>query len=137
MGGCGIIPIERTVHLYPTNDAASGPILVGRWVGHGNLHGVAEMTMADGEFLTGEYSIVAGGSVGFGTAFANTYGPGVALYGTGSAFNVAMSANGGGQANMIGNRGTVMFCEFANNNMNGHGFGTCKSSRGDIYRMQY
>jgi hypothetical protein len=134
LAACGV---ERTIHLYPANDAAATTVLQGRLVGDGNLHGTLELTMQDGELLTGEFAIVAGGSVGVGIASANTYGAGTALYGTGAAFNVAMSASGAGEANLVGNKGTMMACEFANNNTAGHGYGTCKSSQGGVYRMQY
>ena len=28
-------------------------------------------------------------------------------------------------------------CEFLNNNVTGHGYGACQSSKGGLYKMQY
>jgi hypothetical protein len=127
---CGVIPIERTTHFYPSNDyAASGGSLTGRILGHGNLHGIAEVTMPDGEFLEGEYSIVAGGSAGIALASAGGQ--------IGSGMFTNMSAGGNGEMDMRGPGGTSMTCEFANNNMTGHGFGQCQSSKGSTYRLTY
>jgi hypothetical protein len=127
---CGVIPIERTTHFYPSNDiASSSGTLTGRILGHGNLHGIAEVTMPDGEFLEGEYSIVAGGASG--VALASSGGQ------IGSGMFTSMSAGGNGEMDMHGPRGASMTCEFANNNMTGHGFGECRSSKGGTYRLTY
>ena len=96
-----------------------------------------EITMPDGELLQGEYSIVFGGSVGFGSIFASAYGAGGASSATGFGTNVAISGSGQGSAILAGNRGTSIQCEFLNNNLTGHGYGACKSSKGGLYRMVY
>jgi hypothetical protein len=135
ISGC---TIERTPHLYPANAAASATgVLEAQFVGHGNLHGTAQLTMPDGEALQGEYSIVSGGSVSFGSIFSTVYGRGGSLSGTGISGGLAMDASGQGQASFYGTRGTSIQCEFLNNNMTGHGYGACKSSKGAIYRLLY
>jgi hypothetical protein len=92
MAGC---TIDRSPHLYPANDAASATgVLEAHFVGHGTLHGTAEMTMPDGEFLQGEYSIVSGGSVSFGSIFGTVYGRGGAVSGSGTSGGFSMDASG-------------------------------------------
>jgi hypothetical protein len=65
LGGC---VVERDVSLFPVDAKAksTGPIEA-RIVGHGNLHGTFDATLPDGETLKGNYSIVPGGSSGFGS----------------------------------------------------------------------
>ena len=81
--------------------------------------------MPDGEVLKGEYSLVRGGAVGFGTIYGRAY--------------TAATVPGGspGQASLFGDRGTSMQCEVYNDNFSGHGYGGCQSSKGGIYRIQY
>lgn len=130
--------IERTPHLYPRNEvAASGGVVSGQFVGHGNLHGTAKFNMPDGEVLNGEYSIVADGEMHSGNGFASVYGASGPSSLTGSSFGYSMSGRGNGEASLFGNRGTQLECEFANNNMTGHGSGECRSSKGGLYKMQY
>jgi hypothetical protein len=135
VSGCAV---ERTPHLYPINPIASTTgVLEGKLVGHGQGHGKMEITMPDGEFLSGEYSIVFDSSVGFGSIFATVYGSGGARSGSGISSNFSMSGSGQGSASLFGNRGTSVQCEFLNNNMTGHGYGACRSSKGGVYRMLY
>jgi hypothetical protein len=108
--------VERTTHLYPTNDAATQTgVLEGHFVGHGNLHGIADLSMPDGEILKGEYSIVP--------------------YGSDSSFLV--SADGHGEAIVYGDNKTVGRCKFENNNYMGHGYGDCELSTGETYDLKY
>lgn len=133
LSGC----IGRTPHLYPTNAAASQTgVLEAHMLGHGNLHGILDLSLPSGEPLIGEYSIVSDGSVGFGSVFSTVYGSshGTAI-GTGSAFS--FPAGGQGAASLYGTNGTTLQCEFINNNMTGHGYGACQMSNGGIYRMMY
>ena len=44
---------------------------------------------------------------------------------------------GSGEADMMSAQGTTAHCEFLNNNLNGHGHGSCRLSDGAVYRMQY
>jgi hypothetical protein len=130
--------IEREVHFYPVDlKGADSVVLTGRIVGHGQLHGIAEITMPDGEFLQGDYSIVAGGSMSFGSIFGSVYAPGGSASVSGTATNTSISGEGQGQAFLMGNRGTSAQCEFLNNNFMGHGYGACRTSKGAVYRMIY
>jgi hypothetical protein len=135
VAGCAI---EREPHLYPINDVASpNGVLEAKMLGHGQLHGTLEITTPDGEHLQGEYSIVSGGSVGFGNIFATAYGAGGSASANGITTSVVMSGSGQGSAVLAGDRGTSIQCEFLNNNLTGHGYGACRSSKGGLYRMVY
>jgi hypothetical protein len=93
--------------------------------------------MPDGEVLQGEYSIVFGGAVGFGSILGSVYGPSGSASVSGTSANVSIEGKGQGQASLVGIRGTTIQCEFLNANMTGHGFGACRSSRGILYRLMY
>jgi len=126
--------VVRSPHLYPSDEIASKTgVLEAQMVGHGNLHGTLELTMPDGELLQGEYSIVAGGAVGVGNAYASSG----SASGFGTFSSIAMAGSGNGMASLYGNRGTSLHCEFQNNNLTGHGYGVCQSSKGTHYRMEY
>jgi hypothetical protein len=135
VAGCAV---ERAAHLYPTKDAASATgVLDGKFVGHAEGHGTAELTMPDGERLKSEYSIMFDGSVSFGSIFATVYGPRGVASGNGASTSIRMGGTGEGSAALIGNRGTSVQCEFLNANMTGHGFGACRSSNGGVYRLRH
>ena len=119
--------VTRQVHLYPLN--TPGTVLQGVIVGHGQGHGTAKLVMPDGELLSGEYSIVFGGTYGFGSILTSA--------GFGSAAGVSINGRGEGTASMVGDRGTSAQCEFLNANMTGHGSGACRLSNGHVYRMLY
>ena len=130
--------IKRPLHLYPTGDKISDPVVLdGLFVGHGQGRGTARIDMPDGEVLQGEYSIVFGGAVGFGSIIGSVYGPNGSASASGTSANVSIAGKGEGEASLVGNRGTTMECEFLNANMTGHGFGACRSSKGVLYRLMY
>jgi hypothetical protein len=136
--GLNCCVVERPLHLYPTGDNIADPaVLEGIYVGHGRGHGTARIDMPDGEVLQGEYSIVFGGAVGFGSMIGSVYGPNGGASVNGTSANVSIQGKGEGEASLVGNRGTTMQCEFLNANMTGHGFGACRSSRGILYRLIY
>lgn len=130
--------IKRPLHLYPTGEKISdSAVLEGLFVGHGQGRGTARIDMPDGEVLQGEYSIVFGGAVGFGSILGSVYGPNGSASVSGTSATVSIEGKGEGEASFVGNRGTTMECEFLNANMTGHGFGACRSSRGIVYRLMY
>ena len=134
LAGC---TVERDIHLYPTNPSGAQTVLAGKIVGHGELHGIAEITMPDGEVLRGDYSIVAGGAVNFGNIFGTVYGPHGSASVGGIESSESISGQGQGQAFLVGDHGTSAQCEFLNNNFMGHGYGACSISKATTYRMIY
>lgn len=129
--------IVRNAHLYPANDLArpSG-VLEATFEAHGTGHGNVTITLPDGEVAKGEFSIVRGGSVGFGTIYGEVYGD---VSGSVSATTASRTMPGGspGMASAYGDHGTSVDCEFYNDNTSGHGMGACKTSKGALYRLQY
>jgi len=129
--------IVRSAHLYPANDLARPKgVLEATFVAHGTGHGNVTMTLPDGETAKGEFSIVRGGSIGFGSIYGEVYGD---VSGSVSATSVTRTVPGGspGMASAFGDHGTSVDCEFYNDNTSGHGLGACKTSKGALYRLQY
>ncbi|MHB8815463.1 MAG: hypothetical protein ACYDAE_19640 [Steroidobacteraceae bacterium] len=105
---------EREARLYPLNaPAVPGGVLSAAFNAQGVGHGSVVVDMPGNRMLTGEYSIVRGGVVG---AFMADRG-----HGTASAYGDGISIS----------------CDFENDNLSGHGDGTCRTSRGATYRLQY
>lgn len=133
VSGCAM-----TAHLYPANDVAtSGGVLEAHFTAYGTGHTTVSATMPDGEILTGEATVVRGGSMGFGTIFASVYGAGGSAAGSGISTSYNIPGGSPGMASLFGTKGTSMECEFYNDNFSGHGYGGCKSSKGGLYRLQY
>ena len=126
----------REAHLYPVNEAASATgVLTAHFNAYGTGHGEIEITMPDGELLKGEYSIVRGGTIGFGSIFGAVYGRKGTVTGTSTSYEVPGGSPG--VASAFGNKGTSAQCEFYNDNFSGHGYGGCQTSTGALYRIQY
>lgn len=134
LAGCA-----RDARLYPANDIASaGGVLHARFMAYGTGNGSIEIRLPSEELLTGEYSIVRGGSASFGAIYGQVYGP-VTAPGSFSAGASSYTVPGGspGMASMFGDKGTRAECEFYNDNFSGHGNGACRISNGALYRLQY
>ncbi len=134
LAGCSV---QREARLYPANDMArTGGVLTGIFVANGSGHGTAAITLPTGEQLNGEFTIVRGGSIGFGSIYGQVYGPGgvANVYGSSSSYTVEGSSRG--TASVFG-QGISMDCEFYNDNKSGHGMGACRSSKGALYKLQY
>ncbi|MFZ1964782.1 MAG: hypothetical protein WAU78_15185 [Roseiarcus sp.] len=135
LGACAV---AREPQLYPINDTANqSGVLDAKMLGHGEGHGTLEIVAPDGEKFQGEYSIVFGSSVGFRSILATSSGAAGSATTSGFSTNVAISGSGQGSAVLSGDRGTSIQCEFLNNNLTGHGYGGCQSSKGGLYRMVY
>ena len=136
--GAMLFGCARTGRLYPANEAAiSSGVLTARFMAYGTGHGQVEITMPDGELLKGEYSIVRGGAVGFGSIYGSVYGARGATSVTGSSTSFVIPGGSPGMASAFGDKGTTMHCEFYNDNLSGHGSGACRSSKDRLYRLQY
>lgn len=136
--GVALAGCARSARLYPANEAAiAGGVLKANFMAYGTGHGEIEITLPDGEEARGEYSIVRGGAIGFGSVYGSVYGPnGVASY-SGNSTSMVMPGGSQGMASLFGSRGTAMQCEFLNDNSSGHGHGACKTSKDALYRLQY
>ena len=67
-------PVSRSGRLYPANDVARpGGVLAASFVDGGTGHGAVTVASPDADLFAGEYTIVFGGVLNFGS----TYGSGV------------------------------------------------------------
>ena len=126
LAGC-----DEMGHIYPANPQAE------------NLGG--EMPAHFTTFSTGNGTIEAVGPGG--EVIKGHYGPPPPAYSFGDIFkevhgqwstNPAAADNGTPTvATLTGSAGTVLNCEFYNNDRTNNGFGGCKSVTGALYRIQY
>jgi hypothetical protein len=125
--------------FYPANQAAAAlGVLNGEYVTNGRGNGSINITMPDGEILTGQYSIVQQGAVGFGSIYAsvnNNFGGSASGFGLSRAS--VLETGSAGAASLFGNKRTSMQCEFYNDNRTHHGYGGCRTSKGALYRLQF
>jgi hypothetical protein len=136
--GCFLAGCSTTAHLYPENDAATQiGVVTGKFVAHGTGHVNITAQMPDGENMQGEASILRGGEMGFGISNASVYGSRAYANASGISIASEIPEASGGQAALYGDRGTTIFCDFGNDNMGGHGYGTCHSNKGAVWRLQY
>jgi hypothetical protein len=103
---------------------------------NGSGRGTITAAFVSGEVATGEYSIITGGSVGWGSVYTSVYGPGGPAYGNGTAVAVRQNGRREGSAILTGPKGTIVTCEF-DLGLSGHGFGACKSNGGVFYKMLF
>jgi hypothetical protein len=87
--------------------------------------------MPYGETVKGEYSPVAGGTVGFGSIYNAVFGP------NGVAATSAAPAGTPGKVSGYGVDGTQIACEYYRDGASGHGSGACHTSTGFLYRLQF
>jgi hypothetical protein len=130
--------VVEEAHLYPVNQiAASGGVLIARYINHRTGHGEISVTMPDGELLQGEYSVVSQGTVGFGSIYASTVGSSGWTNGRVSGWSSDTARVSPVAATAYGNRGTLIQCDLYIDNVTNHGYGGCKSSKGGLYRAQF
>jgi hypothetical protein len=117
-----------TARLYPANDlAASTGILTLSYENTGLGSGGVTVRMPDGEVLKGEYTTVNTDSTSFGTIMSG---------GQVSTYHGLTSGGGSpGTASLIGNRGTLMDCEYIAGDFSGTG--ACRTSKGGLYRLHF
>lgn len=128
----------RNARLYPVNDAAiPGGVLIASFKSYGSGNGEIQINMPDGELLSGEYSLVRGGSASFGGIYAAVYGSSGSTTIEGAARSYTTPGGSPGMASLFGSKGTAMQCEFMNDNFSGHGNGACKASTSALYRLLF
>lgn len=136
--GLSLVGCARDARLYPVNQSANkNGVLVAHFMSYGTGHGEIEIPMPNGELLKGEYSLVRGGSIGFGSIYGAVYGNGGSASVAGTTTSYEIPGGSPGRADAFGDKGTSMQCEFYNDNFSGHGYGGCKTSKGALYRIQY
>ena len=137
--GTGLLLCSCVDHpiAFPANDLAqaAGNITVDATM-YGAGAGPITFHMPDGESLTGRYSVLYGGSVGFGSVYGSVYGTGGSA--SGSAFSTmgTISRTNPAMADAAGPK-TTIHCEVLLSALTGHGNGACKTLTGALYRVQF
>jgi hypothetical protein len=137
--GCATGPQHGAVQFYPANQEANAfGVLNGEYITNGPGNGTITINMPDGEILTGQYSIVQSGAMGFGSIYASVNNnAGGSASGFGMSRNTALETASPGMASLFGNKGTSMQCEFYNDNRTHHGYGGCRTTKGALFRLQF
>ncbi len=121
--GCSVNKVV-SARLYDRQD---GTVAEAQFHFTGTTHGRAEITLASGEVLVGEYNTVSGGAYGWGQIY-------------GMLWSSSIQPNEYvGTAIATSDRGTVIECEYITNNSrtNPRGHGTCRDNRGRIYKLMF
>ena len=133
-----LLGCTNKARLYPANDlAAQIGLLEAEYVDSEMGGGEITVVMPDGEILKGEYTIADTASVGFGYIYTSVFGSGGSAYGTDSATSMAASGSSPGIATLLGDKGTMMQCEYFVSNLREKDCGACKSSNGALYRLHF
>jgi hypothetical protein len=128
---CCAAAYAGTAHLYNLSDGKVSVIKFSRWRGS---HGPHRMTQPSGENLSGEYSVVHGGALGWGSIYGSVFGTGGSASGSATSTSLAVSLRGEGSAILTGDKGTILNCEFISS---GHGSGACEDNHGVKYKLMF
>jgi len=120
LASCAVI-----VPLWPVNDAgvkeSDSKLLPMYFLKSGKGHGCIRISMPDGEQLKGEFSLVRGGSIEFGSLIR--------------LLSWSPDGRPAAMAFAFGENGTYMQCEFFHDTYNW--VGVCKRSTGALYRVEF
>lgn len=109
-------------------------MLQAKFVDSGMGRGPIELTLPDGEVLTGEFSTSDTSSYGFGTGVAySAYQRPVVATGSTTATPGSMP----GVASLVGPKGTTAQCEYTVNTWTSSGSGVCRISNGAVYNLHF
>jgi hypothetical protein len=105
---------------------ADGTLTNLKWKGHG--HGTISGTLPSGEAISGEWVVISGGAVGWGSIYSGVY----------SASGTSVAVSGKRQASIVmrGDKGSVFDCE-ALVSLGGHGAGACKDNHENRFKLMF
>ena len=129
-------PVTRSGRLYPDVARAVG-VLTASFIDNGSGHGAVAIGSPGAETFAGEYTIVVGGVLNFGSTYGLVFEQLNGGMYAGQEASRSMPGASQGTASAFGSSGTSLDCEFYNDNVSGHGYGACKTSTGALYRLQY
>lgn len=121
-----------TGHVY---NLTTGQMFVFTYTFNGRGRGKITTVMTS-ESLTGEYSVVQGGAVSWGSVYASVYSPAGTASGSANSIGVTSAGARRGAAILTGDKGSILDCEFVVG-MNGHGTGACRGKDDTKYRMMF
>jgi hypothetical protein len=133
-----LVACTKYARLYPVNDLALATgELKAKYIESGTGYGEITIVMPDGETLSGEYTTARDINLNFGNILSNVYGTEGGAFGTGTSTFFRLSDTSPGIANLYGDRGTMMQCEYFIGKRAGKGRGACKKNDGSLYRLQF
>ena len=133
-----LVACTKYARLYPVNDLAwATGELKAKYIESGTGYGEITIVMPDGETLSGEYTTARDINLNFGNILSNVYGTEGGAFGTGTSTSFRLSDTSPGIANLYGDRGTMMQCEYFIGKQAGKGRGACKKNDGSLYRLQF
>ena len=133
-----LVACTKYARLYPVNDLAwATGELKAKYIESGTGYGEITIVMPDGETLSGEYTTGRAINLNFGTILSNVYGTEGGAFGTGTSTSFRLSDTSPGIANLYGERGTMMHCEYFIGKRAAKGRGACKKNDGSLYRLQF
>jgi hypothetical protein len=123
----------KTGHMY---NLTTGEMFPFRYTANGRGRGTIDAVMNSSESLNGEYSIVTGGTVSWGSVYASVYSPAGTASGNANSVGVTAAGARRGAAILTGGKGSILDCEFVVG-LNGHGTGACRGKDDTKYRMMF
>ena len=133
-----LVACTKHARLYPVNDlAATTGVLKAKYIESGTGYGEITIVMPDGETLSGEYTTGHAIVLNFGNILSKVYGTEGGAFGTGTSTFFRLSDTSPGIANLYGDRGSMMQCEYFIGKRAGKGRGACKKNDGSLYRLQF
>jgi hypothetical protein len=122
-----------TGHVY---NLTTGEMFTFTYTFNGRGRGTINAVTKTGERLNGEYSVVQGGNVSWGSVYASVYSPAGTASGNANSVGVTSAGARRGAAILTGDEGSILDCEFVVG-MNGHGTGACRGKDDTKYRMMF
>jgi len=107
-----------------------------RYTANGRGRGTIDAAFGSGERLRGEYSIVTGGTVSWGSVYASVYSPAGSASGNANSIGVTAAGARHGAAILTGDKASILDCEFVVG-LDGHGTGACRDKDDTKYRMMF
>lgn len=117
----------RQARLY---NVETGQVLYMEFTDSAAAGGQITVSLPSGEVLKGEYTVMRGGSVEWGSIYALGETTPAA-----TATSRRMERLNQGTAIATGSQGTVLECEFLADSLAGNAQGTCRDNKGNTYRM--
>lgn len=141
-----LVGCSTTANFYPIEGPLSEhqpvPVIKAKADGIMGNSGNISLTLPNGEFCEGHWSVIAPSSFTYSTASAqgNVTSGMASVWSTvyGSGFSVGnMPGVNKGEAVLVGDQGTVIQCEFYTGSGTAHGSGVAKDNKGNIFKMLF
>jgi hypothetical protein len=130
----GFVSCALSARIYNLDN---GEVVIATFKYSGTGRGSVKATLPSGEVCKGEYVTVAGGTTGWGSVFPTVYGPGGSASASSIGYGTSIENKQKGTAIVIGNRGTVVECEYVTSAFSAQGYGACRDNKGNRYKLMF